>query len=144
MVGQAAWRHARPAILLVAASDRSAVATVQSGVELDPMQHPAELGAPAEAVARIQEVQPECPTNLTSALAVFFTSPSVTAALAAILGAVAWRVVTGGPPMIADAAVALCACGLWLVQEWAIHKYLLHAPFSWLGECAHAAAGIMN
>jgi hypothetical protein len=111
------------------------------------MQRTAELGAPAEAVARIQEVQHACPTNLTSALAVFFTSPSVTAALAAILGAVAWRVVTGGPPTIADAAVAACACGLWLVQEWAIHKYLLHAPFSWLGECAHAfyvTAGILH
>ncbi len=35
-------------------------------------------------------------------------------------------------------AVLLLASGTWVIQEWAIHKYLLHAAFTWLGKPAAA------
>jgi hypothetical protein len=36
--------------------------------------------------------------------------------------------------LCACAVVLLAAVGLWVVQEHAIHKYLLHSGFQWIGK----------
>jgi hypothetical protein len=57
-----------------------------------------------------------CPSNLRDALLIFFSHPSVLLALSAITGTAGWRVGWGGPLTVVDAAAAICAATLWVVQ----------------------------
>lgn len=82
------------------------------------------------------------PRTLLDVMRVFLAHPSAAVPTAAICGLCALRLqqpLTAADPLVAAAVVLL-----WLVQEWAAHKYLLHSDMDWLGECCECVASSIS
>ena len=62
--------------------------------------------------------------------------------LAALLTTGAARVGLEGQQALGggDALTFACVVVFWAFQEWWMHKYLLHAPFKWLGTDIHVVS----
>jgi hypothetical protein len=76
--------------------------------------------------------QQQVPRTLPEVMRVFLAHPSAAAPTAAICGLCALRLQQ--PLTVADPIVAAVVVLLWLVQEWAAHKYLLHSEMDWFGK----------
>lgn len=63
---------------------------------------------------------------------VFLTHPSAAVPCLAICGLLALRLQQ--PLTALDVPVVAGVVMLWLIQEWAVHKYLLHSEMEWMGE----------
>ncbi len=77
------------------------------------------------------------PTTLQEATATFAAHPTTITIVVGIVCMLGLRTATGEPWTGGDAVTAACIAVFWVVQEWLIHKYLLHAPFEWLGSRIH-------
>lgn len=76
------------------------------------------------------------PTTLPRAVARFLREPSVALVCSAIAAGAIYRLKRPFAP--ADAVVALLVAAGWILQEWVVHRYLLHCPTKWLGSTIHA------
>lgn len=91
----------------------------------------------AEIEARFAGVDFAVPRTLPQALAVFWSNPSIqiiSAGLLAILGA---RVAAHAPLTPGEALAVPVTVAGWVVQEWAIHRHLLHGALRWPGAAIH-------
>ena len=72
------------------------------------------------------------PSTWTDANALFLQHPSAAVPSVGIVGLLVARV-QQQPLGIDDCAVGAAVVALWLVQEWVVHRYLLHSSFEWAG-----------
>uniref|UniRef100_A0A383WJJ5 Fatty acid hydroxylase domain-containing protein n=1 Tax=Tetradesmus obliquus TaxID=3088 RepID=A0A383WJJ5_TETOB len=85
--------------------------------------------------SKLRDQEQHVPRTLPDVMRVFLAHPSAAVPTAAICGLCALRLqqpLTAADPLVAAAVVLL-----WLVQEWAAHKYLLHSDMDWLGKTIH-------
>lgn len=87
--------------------------------------------------AKPSRPQHPVPTTLQEAVATFAAHPTTIVILLGIASVLGMRSWTGAAWTGWDVLTAACVAGFWVVQEWAIHKYLLHAPFEWFGSKVH-------
>lgn len=78
------------------------------------------------------------PSTLHGAVTTFARHPTTVVILGGIASVLVLRLRTQGAALGAwDAATVAAVATFWVLQEWAIHKYLLHAPFEWVGSKIH-------
>ena len=75
------------------------------------------------------------PTTMPAALRRFFLGEEHAPRFLVAALAITSTVRIGGPFAVgvADVWVMIAVAIFWAFQEWWMHKYLLHAPFQWLG-----------
>lgn len=79
---------------------------------------------------------PHVPDTLPSAVTMFAAHPTSVVITTGIVCVCALRL--QGPALgVWDALTVAAVAAFWVLQEWAIHKYLLHAPFQWVGSKIH-------
>lgn len=77
------------------------------------------------------------PDTLPSAVALFAAHPTTLVILAGIATLGTLRLLHSPSLGVADAVTVAAVAAFWVLQEWCIHKYLLHAPFEWVGSKIH-------
>ncbi|KIY95107.1 hypothetical protein MNEG_12857, partial [Monoraphidium neglectum] len=85
--------------------------------------------APASAPRRRVE-EDWTPSTLSEVVTVFAKHPSFQFPAAVLAALLALRLQQ--PAGLADAAVVAFLAGFWLLQEWVVHKHLLHSDWNWV------------
>jgi len=83
------------------------------------------------------------PRTLSAALWMFFTHPSILLILCGLAGLVAGRFSFSGPSssllqIFLECSLVLLTIVGWILQEWFLHRFLLHSSFDWFGREIHA------
>lgn len=83
------------------------------------------------------------PRTLSAALWMFFTHPSILLILCGLAGLVAGRFSFSGPSssllqIFLECSLVLFTIVGWILQEWFLHRLLLHSSFDWFGREIHA------
>lgn len=81
--------------------------------------------------------EPQVPSTLSDTLLVFFSHPTAVMVMSA-LTVLGWIRSSSGATGV-DALVVVAVACWWLLQEWVVHKFLLHSPFPWIGRSIHEA-----
>lgn len=93
--------------------------------------------SPEELAIRFPDTDFNVPHTLPQALKVFFTNPSILIIVSGLLALAGARATVGGPWQGTEtAAIGVVIVG-WVLQEWAIHKLLLHNMPGWVGHTIH-------
>ncbi|GMH38805.1 hypothetical protein BSKO_06703 [Bryopsis sp. KO-2023] len=79
--------------------------------------------------------EPRVPTTLSQTLFVFLSHPTAVLVISA-LACLGWFRSSFDFTAIDPLVVVSVACW-WLLQEWIVHKFLLHSPFDWQGRAIH-------
>ncbi len=88
--------------------------------------------SPALLAARFPNTDFAVPSTLPAALRLFFTHPSILLICGGLAALLSGRISAQAPVTPLEAlSIPLTVAG-WVVQEWAIHRYLLHG-FEWPG-----------
>lgn len=78
------------------------------------------------------------PSSLSQAACVFMSSPTPAVIALGAAAVVTYRITyIKGTYDQDDLVVALFVFSFWLVQEWVVHKHLLHSPSDWFGRRLH-------
>lgn len=94
------------------------------------------MASSSSAVQGSPKTSPAVPTTLPSAVTTFATHPATVIILSGIACVLALRL--QGPALGAwDALTVAAVAAFWVLQEWAIHKYLLHTTIDWVGSKIH-------
>ena len=119
-----------------AAATAAAAAALPRRLVAKPLVDARQL-TPTEIAARFPDVDFAVPKTLPQALGVFGSHPSIQIIAAGLLTILGGRVSAHTPLSLGEAlAVPLTVVG-WVVQEWAIHRHLLHGSLNWPGAAIH-------